>query len=79
MKLFLDPNHPKSSSLDQFKTLEELGFSGSTSYEDAERGVEKTIIFFDYAIVTSDCPILNSDFYFHDYKASSSSVVNRKY
>ena len=67
MIVFQDLAHPRSSSLDEYKTFEDYGFKG-TSYDEAEHGTERLVLYFDFLVLENSCPILNSDFYFNDSK-----------
>ncbi|RNA05719.1 Calcium-dependent kinase 5 [Brachionus plicatilis] len=65
--LFQDQTKAKGSNLDEGRTLESYGYTG-TDYQQALSNNEKTILYFDYYILNNDDPILNCDFYFNDYK-----------
>lgn len=65
--------------MDNSRTLESYGFNGG-EYNDVKERKEKTVIFYDYDILDNDDPILNCDFYYHDYKyvpASSKPSTSR--
>ena len=65
--IYLEMPLNKNALMDENKTLEYYGLKGNGEYNDVLKGNEKTILYFDYAILGNNCPILNSDFYFHSY------------
>jgi hypothetical protein len=69
ISIFHDTSKSKASYLEENKTLESYGFAGKT-YADCIESSEKVVLFFDYMILANDDPILNCDFYFHNYKST---------
>lgn len=67
ISIYQDSSKSKVSYMDEHRTLEEYGFNGS-NYNDVAQSADKTILYYDYSILGNDDPILNCDFYFHDYK-----------
>ena len=67
--IYRDNSRVKSSKLDENKNLEYYGIEGY-NYEEAEKlsNAEKIVLYYDYAILDNNDPILNSDFYFNDSK-----------
>lgn len=67
--IYRDNTRSKSSKLDEFKNLEYYGIEGY-SYEEAKQltHVDRVLLYYDYAILDNNDPILNSDFYFNDMK-----------
>ena len=59
--------------MDPDKTLEQHGYIGKI-YNDLN-DADKIVLFFDYRVVGGNDPILNSDFYFHNYSKSSKKGV----
>ncbi len=59
--IFRDPSRSKSQLLDEFKTLEQCGFKGST-YDSPK----EYVLFYDFRTIKRfrNDPIMNSDFYF---------------
>ena len=55
------------SYMENNKTLEEYGFIGG-EYNKVASSHSKTLLYFDYDILENTDALLNSDFYFHDYK-----------
>lgn len=55
------------SLMDDDRTLESYGFKGG-EYNQVLNSHEKCVFFYDYEILDNDDPILNCDFYYHDYK-----------
>lgn len=56
------------SILEENATLASYGFAGG-EYNEVAKSHSKTIFFYDYEIIDDNkCPILNSDYYYHDYK-----------
>lgn len=67
------------SLMENERTLESYGFIGG-EYNEVKERKEKTIFFYDYDILDNDDPILNCDYYYHDYKYvpnSSKPVTSR--
>ena len=60
--------------MDPEKTLEQHGYIGKI-YNDLNES-EKIVLFFDYKVIGGDDPIMNSDFYFHNYKNGKKVVSN---
>jgi hypothetical protein len=67
--IYRDNSRSKSSKLDESKSLEYYGIEGY-SYDEANQLVnfDKTVLYYDFAILDNQDPILNSDFYFSDSK-----------
>jgi hypothetical protein len=59
--------------MDPDKTLEQHGYIGKI-YNDLT-DADKIVLFFDYRVAYGDDPILNSDFYFHNYNKNSKKGV----
>lgn len=59
--------------MDPDKTLEQHGYIGKI-YNDLN-DADKIVLFFDFRVVGGNDPILNSDFYFHNYSKSSKKGV----
>ena len=55
------------SLMENSKTLDSYGFVGG-DYNTILSRKEKVAIFYDYDILDNDDPILNCDFYYHNYK-----------
>ncbi len=55
------------SAMDENATLESFGFVGG-EYNEVAKSHSKTILFYDYDVLPKKDPILNCDFYFHNYK-----------
>lgn len=67
ISIFTDTSRSKQSHLDENKTLRHYGFTGAP-YNDVAAGNDKTVLYYDYAILGNNDPILNCDIYFHNYK-----------
>jgi hypothetical protein len=59
--------------MDPDKTLEQHGYIGKI-YNDLN-DADKIVLFFDYRVAYGDDPILNSDFYFHNYNKNNKKGV----
>jgi hypothetical protein len=58
--------------MDSNKCLYEYDLPGE-SYDVCKKSQNKTTLYFDYALVGQENPILKCDFYFNDYK------INKKF
>jgi hypothetical protein len=67
ISIYRDIQKSKSSYLEEHKSLEDYGYKGEL-YEDALKSSDKLALYFDYRVLNNDDPILNSDYYFNDYK-----------
>ncbi len=65
-------DHTLESAMDENSTLENYGFVGG-EYNEVAKSHNKTILFYDYDVLTKKDPVLNSDFYFHNYKYTPST------
>jgi hypothetical protein len=70
ISIYREANKSKANYLEENRTLEEYGYIGA-SYNDTLKSIDKVTLFFDYRILENDDPILNSDFYFHNYKKAN--------
>ena len=68
IQIYKEATKIKGTALEESKTLEFYGYKGG-AYNDVLKNGEKVALFFDYAILGNDDPILNCDHYFHDYKS----------
>ena len=66
IKLVIYEDAARLKQLDEKKTLEECGYEGDPSYDKvaALASSDKHVLFYDYAILNNNDPILNCDFYF---------------
>lgn len=58
------------SFMENNKTLEDYGYIGA-EYNKVASSHSKTLLYYDYDVLEKNDPLLNSDFYFHDYKYTS--------
>ena len=65
-------DHTLESAMDENDTLESFGFVGG-DYNEVAKSHSKTILFYDYDVLSKKDPILNCDFYFHSYKYTPTS------
>ena len=69
IQIYREATKSKGTALEERHSLEHYGFTGGTSYDEVAKSIEKSVLFFDYAILGTDDPILNCDHYFSNYKA----------
>jgi hypothetical protein len=68
IQIYKEASKSKGTALDNSKSLEFYGYTGGP-YNDVKKSSEKLMLFYDYATLGNDCPILNCDFYFHSYSS----------
>jgi uncharacterized ubiquitin-like protein YukD len=68
MQVYKEASKSKGTALDENRSLEYYGYAGG-QYNDVKKSADKIMLFYDYATLGNDCPILNSDFYFSDYSS----------
>jgi hypothetical protein len=73
--IYREANRSKSSYLDEERTLESYGFVG-LPYDQMLKKNEKLVLYYDYYLFADYDPILNCDFYFHNYPKNSTKASN---
>jgi hypothetical protein len=68
IQIYKESSKSKGTALDNSKSLEYYGYTGGL-YNEVKKNGEKLVLFYDYATLGTDCPILNSDYYFHSYSS----------